>query len=238
MRRREDMKTIGLIGGMSWESTTHYYQQLNRSINTRLGGLHSAKIVMVSVDFQPLELHMQRGEWSECENILAGAARKLESAGADFFLICTNTMHKVATGVAEAVDIPLLHIADATAKRIKEENVNTIGLLGTKFTMEEEFYRGRLTEKHGLKVIIPEPDDRQLVHDIIFSELCHGTINDQSRQSYLRIINEMKKQSAEAVIEGCTEIAMLVDQGHTTVPLFDTTTIHVEHAVNMALGKD
>jgi len=210
---------------------------LNQTINTRLGGFHSAKIAMLSVDFQPLELLMQRGEWSECENILADAARKVEAAGADFFLICTNTMHKVAEGVAKAVNIPLLHIADATAEEIKAENMQTIGLLGTKFTMEDEFYRGRLSEKHGLNVIIPPPSDRQLVHNIIFNELCHGIVSDQSRRTYLQIIAEMKAKGAEAVIEGCTEIAMLVDQSHTEVPLFDTTAIHAEQAVNFALSR-
>ncbi len=231
------MQTIGLIGGMSWESTTEYYRLLNQEINTRLGGLHSAKIVMISIDFQPMEAHMQRGEWDQCENILSDAARKLESAGADCFLICTNTLHKVAPGVSEAVHIPLLHIVDAAAVKIKSEQLHTVGLLGTKFTMEEQFYRGMLKEKHGLDVITPPAEDRQLVHDIIFNELCHGTVRDQSRVEYMRIIDTMSKQGAEGVIEGCTEIAMLVNQSHTDIPLFDTTTLHVQHAVHFALNN-
>lgn len=230
------MKTIGLLGGMSWESTTHYYRLLNQSINTKMGGLHSAKIAMVSVDFQPLEILMQRGEWTELGERLAGAAQKIEKAGADFLLICTNTMHKVAGTVREAVDIPLLHIADATAERIKTENIKTVGLLGTRFTMEEEFYRGRLVEKHGLTVIIPSPEERKIVHDVIFEELCRGTVRTESRKVYLSVIDKMHWQGAEAVIEGCTEIGMLVNQDHTTIPLFDTTILHVEQAVRFALA--
>lgn len=231
------MKTIGLIGGMSWESTTEYYRLLNRRINSRLGGLHSAKIVMVSIDFQPMEAHMKNGEWTQCEKILLDAACKLESAGAGCFLICTNTLHKVAPAVSEAVQIPLLHIVDATAEQIKRKQLQKVGLLGTKFTMEEQFYRGMLTDKHGLEVVTPSQNDRQLVHDIIFNELCHGTVSDQSRREYLRIIDEMSTDGVEGVIEGCTEISMLVNQSHTTMPLFDTTTLHVERAVRFALDE-
>lgn len=231
------MKTIGLLGGLSWESTAHYYRLLNQSVNARLGGLHSAKIAMVSVDFQPLEILMQQGKWTECGERLAHAARKIEKAGADFLLICTNTMHKVAGIITEAVDIPLLHIADATAERIKAENIQTVGLLGTRFTMEEEFYNGRLSEKHGLTVIIPSPKDRKIVHDVIFDELCRGKVRTESREAYLRIIETMNRQGAEAVIEGCTEIGMLVNQNHTTVQLFDTTALHVEQAVCLALAE-
>lgn len=232
------MKTIGLLGGMSWESTSHYYRLINQNINQTLGGLHSAKIVMVSVDFQPLERLMQSGNWTECGNHLADEARRVEAAGADFLLICTNTMHKVAGEVAKAVKIPLLHIADATAERIKSENIKTIGLLGTSFTMEEDFYCGRLKEKHGLNVIIPSREERKIVHDVIFDELCRGTINTHSREAYLRIIDMMGKQGAKAVIAGCTEIGMLVDQNQTQVPLFDTTAIHAEQAVHLALAKE
>ena len=231
------MKTIGLLGGMSWESTAHYYRLLNQSINEKMGGLHSAKIAMVSVDFQPLEILMQNGEWTECGERLADAARKIEMAGADFLLICTNTMHKVARVISEAVDIPLLHIADATAERIKAKNIQTVGLLGTRFTMEEEFYRGRPSEKHGLSVIIPSREDRKTVHDVIFEELCQGKIRTESRMRYLSIIETMHRQGAEAVIEGCTEIGMLVNQNHTKVPLFDTTVLHVEQAVCLALAE-
>ncbi len=231
------MKTIGLLGGMSWESTAHYYRLLNKGINDKKGGLHSAKIVMVSVDFQPLEILMQQGKWTECGERLAIAARQIEKAGADFLLICTNTMHKVAGMITDAINIPLLHIADATAERIKAENIQTVGLLGTRFTMEDVFYGGRLSEKYGLKVIIPSPEDRQKVHDIIFEELCRGKVSTESRMIYLNIIETMHKQGAEAVIEGCTEIGMLVNQDHTPVRLFDTTTLHVEQAVRMALAK-
>jgi len=229
------MKTIGLLGGMSWESTLHYYQLLNQCINEKLGGLHSAKIAMVSVDFEPLATGMLRGEWTECGEHLAEAAQKVEAAGADFLLICTNTMHKVAGIITDAVSIPLLHIADATAERVKTEKIQTIGLLGTSFTMEEEFYKGRLIEKHGLRVIIPTPEDRRIVHDVIFKELCRGKILPESRMHFLRIIETMHREGAEAVIEGCTEIAMLVQQDHTPVPLFDTTALHVEQAVRLAL---
>jgi aspartate racemase len=220
---------------MSWESTTHYYQLLNQGINEKLGGLHSAKIAMVSVDFQPLATAMLRGEWTECGERLADAAQKIEAAGADFLLICTNTMHKVAGIITDAVSIPLLHIADATAERVKAENMQTVGLLGTSFTMEEGFYKGRLSERHGLTVIVPPQEDRRIVHEVIFEELCRGKISPESQMHFLRIIETMRREGAEAVIEGCTEIAMLVQQNHTTVPLFDTTTLHVEQAVRFAL---
>jgi aspartate racemase len=232
------MKTIGLLGGMSWESTAHYYRLLNQKINARLGGLHSAKIAMVSVDFQPLERLMRQGKWAECGEQLANAAQKVEAAGADFLLICTNTMHKVAHVIDEAVDIPLLHIADATAEKIKSKNINTVGLLGTSFTMEEEFYKGRLENKHGLTVIIPSPEDRRLVHNVIFDELCRGKIRTESRMAFLDIIEKMRCQGAEAVIEGCTEIDMLLSQNHTAIPLFDTTALHVEQAVCLALAEE
>ncbi len=230
------MKTIGLLGGMSWESTAHYYRMLNQGINDRLGGLHSAQIAMVSVDFQPLETLMQKGDWTEVGKRLADAAQKIAKAGADFLLICTNTMHKVAPTITDSVEIPLLHIADATAEKIKASKIHTVGLLGTAFTMEEEFYQGRLSNTHGLEVIVPSSNDRRRVHDIIFDELCRGKIRDESRKTYLRIIETMRSQGAEAVIEGCTEISMLVSQDHTTVPLFDTTALHVEQAVNFALS--
>jgi aspartate racemase len=232
------MKTIGLLGGMSWESTTHYYRLLNQKINARLGGLHSAKIAMVSVDFEPLEKLMRQGKWAECGEQLAHAAQKVEAAGADFLLICTNTMHKVAHVIDEAVDIPLLHIADATAEKIKSKNINTVGLLGTSFTMEEEFYKGRLEKKHGLTVIIPSPEDRRLIHNVIFEELCRGKIRTESRMAFLDIIAKMHNQGAEAVIEGCTEIDMLLSQNHAAIPLFDTTALHVEQAVCLALAEE
>ncbi len=232
------MKTIGLLGGMSWESTAHYYRLLNQGVNQKLGGLHSAKIVMVSVDFQPLEILMQQGKWTECGTLLAKSARQVEAAGADFLLLCTNTMHKVADMITEAVDIPLLHIADSTAERIIKENIQTVGLLGTKFTMEDEFYQGRLSEKYGLTVITPCLEDRKIVHDVIFEELCRGQIRTKSREKYLNIIEKMNRQGADAVIEGCTEIGMLIDQKDTTVPLFETTVLHAEHAVCFALAQE
>jgi len=231
------MKTIGLLGGMSWESTAQYYRLLNQGIRARLGGLHSAKIAMVSVDFKPLEQLMQQGEWLIIGEQLADSARRIEAAGADFLLICTNTMHKVAAAIADAVNIPLVHIADATADKIKEENIRTVGLLGTSFTMEEEFYRGRLSQKHGLTVIAPSMDDRRIVNTVIFDELCRGIVKEGSRRDYQRIIETMRSQGAEAVVEGCTEIGMLINRSHTAMPLFDTTALHVEQAIHLALAK-
>lgn len=232
------MKTIGLLGGMSWESTAHYYRLLNQGINEKLGGLHSAKIVMVSVDFQPLEAFMRQGKWSECGKILIESARSIEAAGADFLLICTNTMHKLAGVVAEAVSIPLLHIADATAMAIKAEKIQSVGLLGTRVTMEEDFYRGRLSSTHGLQVITPSAEDRKLVDRIIFDELCRGIVRAESREHYLRIMAEMGQQGAEAIIAGCTEIGMLVNQDHTPMVLFDTTITHVDQAIRLAFAED
>ncbi len=230
------MKTIGLLGGMSWESTSHYYRLLNQGINAKLGGLHSAKIAMVSVDFQPLETLMQQGNWQECGRLLSTAAQQIEAAGADFLLICTNTMHKLADQITGAINIPLLHIADPTAERLKQQGIRTVGLLGTAFTMEEEFYRGRLLQKHGLQVIIPSQEECRIVHRVIFDELCRGKVRGESRRDYLNIIESMHRQGAEAIIEGCTEIGMLLQQEHTDVPLFDTTSLHVEGAIDLALA--
>jgi aspartate racemase len=230
------MKTIGLLGGMSWESTALYYQLINEEVKRRLGGLHSAKIALVSVDFQEIEDLQHKNKWQEAGEILAQAGRQVEAAGAEFLLICTNTMHKVAPQIERATNIPILHLADATAARIKQQGIGQIGLLGTNFTMEQDFYRGRLAEKHGLDVIVPSSEDRQLVHRVIYEELCLGRVLDASRSEYLRIINGLQKQGAEGVIEGCTEIVMLVKQEHTAVPLFDTTAIHAEEAVNWALA--
>lgn len=229
------MKTIGLLGGMSWESTALYYRLLNEGVKQRLGDLHSAKIAMVSVDFHEVEELQHHGEWDRAGALLAAAAQRVEAAGADFILICTNTMHKVAPRVEEAIEIPLLHLADATAKRIRRKGYETVGLLGTRFTMEQDFYRGRLAQ-HGLNVIVPPAADRELVHRVIYEELCLGKIDEQSRREYSRIIDQMQDEGAEAVIEGCTEIGMLVQQEHTSVPLFDTTTIHAEEAVELAVA--
>ena len=230
------MKTIGLLGGMSWESTALYYSWINKGIRNELGGLHSARIAMVSVDFQEIEDLQHKNKWKESGEILSKAACQVEAAGADFLLICTNTMHKVARHIEKAVTIPLLHIADATAEQIKARGINTVGLLGTNFTMEQEFYAGRLHEKHGLRVIIPQREDREIVHGVIYKELVLGIVKDESRKRFLTIMNRLVDQGAEGVIEGCTEIVMLVQQKHTGIPLFDTTAIHAQKAVEMALS--
>jgi aspartate racemase len=230
------MKTIGLLGGMSWGSTELYYRWINEGVKEKLGGLHSAKIAMVSVDFQEIEELQHSGEWERAGEVLSKAARRIEAAGADFLVICTNTMHKVVPQIERAINIPILHLADATARRIKEGGMKTVGLVGSNFTMEEDFYKGRLIEKHGLTVIIPSAADRQIVHRIIYEELCLGIVKPESREEYLRIINGMHEEGAEGVIEGCTEIVMLVQQKHTDIPLFDTTAIHAQEAVSVALA--
>ena len=232
---RESMKTIGLIGGMSWESSSLYYRLINQGVRQRLGGLHSARLLMYSVDFAPIEELQHAGDWNGSAEVLADAARRLEAGGADFFLIGTNTMHRVAEQVAAAVDMPLLHIADATARVLLGDGVSRIGLLGTAFTMELDFYRNRI-EASGIDVIVPELHDRQLVHDIIYQELCLGVVDDDSRDVYLAIIDRMRAQNIDGVILGCTEIGMLVQQPHTDLKLYDTTAIHAEQAVALALG--
>jgi len=228
------MKTIGLLGGMSWESTGLYYRIINEETKRLRGGLHSAPIAMVSVDFQPLEELQHRGDWATCARILSDKARQIEAAGADFLLICTNTMHCVAAEVEAAIGIPLLHIADATAARIRSTGIRRIGLLGTRFTMEQEFYKGRL-QVHGLEVLVPEAADRNAVHRVIYEELCLGVVREESRAEFLRIIDELGERGAEGVIEGCTEITMLISQQHTKMTLFDTTAIHAREAVVEAL---
>lgn len=230
------MKTIGLLGGMSWESTALYYRWINDGIKARLGGLHSARIALVSVDFQEIEALQMVGEWDAAGKLLAGAARQVQVAGADFLLICTNTMHRVAPQIESAISIPLLHIADATADRIKSLGLQTVGLLGTRFTMEQDFYAGRLRDEHGLQVLIPTPQQRQIVHRVIYEELVLGEVRDASRAAFLTIIDDLEARGAEGVIEGCTEIVMLVQQEHTAVPLFDTTAIHAQAAVDLALA--
>ena len=230
------MKTIGLLGGMSWESTELYYRLINQGVKAKLGGLHSARIALVSVDFQEIEEMQHNGDWLQAGQTLAQAAKQVEAAGADFLLICTNTMHKVAPQIQEAIDIPVLHLADATAKRIKAADIKTIGLLGTGFTMEQDFYKDRLVEKYGLNVLIPSKPDREIVHRIIYDELCLGQVKDDSRDAYLRIMVDLQDRGAEGIIEGCTEIVMLVQQQHTHIPLFDTTSIHAEEAVLAAIG--
>ncbi|USD62940.1 aspartate/glutamate racemase family protein [Vibrio sp. SCSIO 43140] len=232
------MKTIGLLGGMSWESTLSYYKSINEGVKQALGGLHSAKICLYSVNFDEIEKLQHQGRWDETATILGEAAASVESGGADFLLICTNTMHKVAPDIEKHITIPILHIADATAETLKNDGIKKVGLLGTRFTMEQPFYKDRLIEQHGIDVVVPNEADRTLVHDIIYQELCRGEIKDQSRQVYLEIIARLKQQGAEAVILGCTEIALLVQQQHTDVALFDTTAIHADAAVSMALKQD
>ena len=230
------MKTIGLIGGMSWESTLGYYRAINEGVKHALGGLHSARIAMLSVDFAPIERLQHAGDWAGTANVLVDAAQRVEAAGADFLLLCTNTMHRVAPEIEAAVRIPLLHIADATADALLGERLRTVGLLGTAFTMEQAFYRGRLEERHGLEVLVPDTADRAVVHRVIYEELCQGVVDAGSRAEYLRIIGTLAERGAEAVILGCTEIGLLVDQADTDVRLFDTTAIHAHKAVAYALS--
>lgn len=229
------MKTIGLIGGMSWQSSLHYYQLINEAVKQSLGGLHSAQILMYSVDFAPIEKLQQDGNWEVAAQVLVDAARRLEAGGADFFLLATNTMHRVADVVSAAVKIPMLHIADSTAEVLKQDGVKRIGLLGTAFTMELEFYRNRIGELHQIEVVVPELHDRQMVHDIIYQELCLGQIEAESREVYLAIIERMRKENIDGVILGCTEIGMLLQPQHIDIKLYDTTAIHALQAVNRAL---
>lgn len=229
------MKTIGLLGGMSWESTAGYYAAINTAVKDALGGLHSAKIALYSVDFDPVERLQHADDWAGAAELLVAAAQRVEAAGADLLLICTNTMHKVASDIERSIDIPLLHIADATAEVAKQQGLTCVGLLGTAFTMEQDFYKGRLEDNFDLQVIIPSSTDRQLVHRVIYQELCLGEIRAESKQEYLRIIADLAARGAQAVILGCTEIGMLVEQQDTPVPLLDTTQIHAEAAVKVAL---
>ncbi|MGD8330406.1 MAG: aspartate/glutamate racemase family protein [Acidobacteriota bacterium] len=229
------MKTLGLIGGMSWESTVPYYRRINELVGERLGGLHSAPIVMVSVDFQPIEELQHAGRWEETGDILAGAARTLEGAGAEVLVLCTNTMHKVAGAIEAAVQIPLLHIADATAAAVEEQNIDSVGLLGTRFTMEQDFYRDRL-EAQGIDVIVPDAEGRELVHRVIYGELCRGKIVDASRDAYVEVIESLVRAGARGIVLGCTEIGLLVSAVDSPVPVFDTTEIHATAAVDLALA--
>jgi aspartate racemase len=229
------MKTIGLLGGMSWESTVPYYRLVNEVVKERLGGLHSARIVLYSVDFHDIERLQHAGDWEAAGRLLADAARSLEAAGADLLVLCTNTMHKVAGAIEAAVRIPLLHIADPTAVAIKAAGYSKVGLLGTRFTMEEDFYKERLRAKHGLEVFVPDAGGREIVHRVIYDELCRGRIVPGSRLEYRRIIAELAGQGAQALILGCTEISLLVSQDDSGVPLFDTTSIHARSAAEYAL---
>ncbi|WP_108944657.1 aspartate/glutamate racemase family protein [Shewanella halifaxensis] len=229
------MKTIGMLGGMSWESTASYYKALNQGVKAELGGLHSAKVALYSVDFAEIEKLQHKGEWQQTAAILSSAAKSVEAAGADFLLICTNTMHKVADDIQASINIPILHIADATASQLVADGIKKVGLLGTAFTMEQDFYKSRLQDKYAINVIIPEEPDCKIVHSIIYEELCRGVISSSSRVQYLTIIAALEAQGAEAVILGCTEIALLVQQQDTHVPLYDTTEIHAAKAVELAL---
>lgn len=231
------MKTIGLLGGMSWESSLGYYRAINEGVKASLGGLHSAKIAMVSVDFDPIEKLQHQGDWQGTADILIASAKQVQAAGADCLLICTNTMHKVSTPIEDTLEIPLLHIADATAEVLLEKGINKVGLLGTAFTMEQDFYKGRLKDSYGLNVIIPNEKDREIIHNIIYQELCLGEIKTTSKREYVRIIEGLAKQGAEAVILGCTEIGMLVNQADTEVTLLDTIRIHAQKAVEFAISE-
>lgn len=229
------MKTIGLIGGMSWESSLLYYQIMNERVKEKLGGHHSAKSILYSVDFQEIKTLQFEDRWDELTKIMIEIAKKLETSGADCLVICTNTMHKMAKEVEESVKIPLLHIADATAKEIVTNGIKKVALLGTVFTMEHDFYKGRLIEQFGLDVIVPNEAERKLIHTIIYEELCLGIVKEESKQVYLNIIDHLIEQGAEAVILGCTEITMLISQENCNIPVFDTTRIHAESAVDFAL---
>ena len=231
----KSMKTIGLIGGMSWESSQEYYRIINETVEETMGGLHSAKSLMYSFDFEEIEKLQHQGDWNKLTELMIEAAKDLEKGGADFVIICTNTMHKMADQVQKNIQIPLLHIADATAEKIKEKGVNKIGLLGTKFTMEEDFYKCKLIDKYEIEVIIPNEEERQIVHEVIYNELCLGKINQSSKKRFKKIIQTLISNGAEGIILGCTEIPLLIKQEDVEVPLFDTTTIHAKSAVENAL---
>ncbi|EDL54542.1 Aspartate racemase [Vibrio mediterranei AK1] len=231
------MKTIGLLGGMSWESTANYYKAINEGVKRELGGFHSAKVALYSVDFAEIESLQRQGDWDAAARCLSESAKCIEAAGADCLLICTNTMHKVSSEIESVISIPLLHIADATAERLTYDGITKVGLLGTAFTMEQSFYKGRLEQKYDIEVVVPNQEQRALVHEVIYNELVKGEVRDISRQGYLTIIEDLRSNGAQAIILGCTEIAMLVKQEHTNIPLYDTTQIHSEAAVDFALNK-
>ena len=232
------MKTIGLLGGMSWQSTASYYRAINQGIEKALGGFHSAQIVLVSVDFHEIELLQRRDDWETAGSLLACAAAQAESAGADVLLICTNTMHKVASAIQESLTIPLLHIADATGLALQADEISTVGLIGTRFTMEQPFLKEKLAKEFGIQVLVPERQHRDEVHDIIFHELVKGKVLETSKQRLLRIIETLNEQGARAIILGCTELAMLIDDTDTDIPVFDTTQIHAQAALDFALDEN
>ncbi len=220
---------------MSWESSLEYYRIINQAVKKKLGGLHSAKSILYSVDFEVIEKLQHQGDWEELTKIMVESAQRLESAGADMIVICTNTMHKMAEDMEKHINVPLLHIADATALKIKDYGLKKIGLLGTKFTMEQDFYKGRLINNYGLEVIVPDTKERQIIHDIIYNELCLGEIKESSKISYIKVIDNLEKNGAEGVILGCTEIPLLIKQTDVKIPLFDTTKIHAEFAVDFSI---
>lgn len=229
-------KIIGLIGGMSWESSAEYYRIINELVRERLGGLRSAQCLMWSFDFAEIEALQSAGHWDDATKEMIKAAQRLERGGADFVVICTNTMHRMADDVQAAINIPLLHIADPTAERMKKAGLSKVGLLGTAFTMEQDFYKGRLINKHGFDVLVPDDDDRKIVHQIIYDELVQGIVNESSRLAYREIIDRLVARGAQAIILGCTEIMLLVKQSDSSVPVYDTTTIHAEAAVEHSLA--
>lgn len=231
------MKTIGFIGGMSWESSLEYYRIANETVKEKLGEPHSCQSIMYSVDFGEFEKLQHEGQWELLTKKMVDIAVKLENAGADFIVICTNTMHKMATEIQKRIKIPLLHIADATSEEIKKKNMRTVGLLGTRFTMEEDFYKGRLQEKHGIDVLIPNKEEREIIHRVIYKELISGIIKEESRQQFQRIISNLKDNGAEGIILGCTEIPLLIKERDTDIPVFDTTTIHAKKAVEISLSE-
>ena len=230
------MKVIGLIGGMSWESSVEYYRIINEEVKRRLGGLHSAKCLLYSVDFEEIERFQSNGDWKKAGEVLGDVALSLEKGGADFIVICTNTMHKVLDDVQSKINIPLLHIADATTTQIKEQGISSIGLLGTKYTMEQDFYKSRL-ESNGINVIVPNDNEREIVNKVIYDELCLGKVHQGSRDYYKKVIQGLIESGAEGIILGCTEIGLLIKPEDSDVPLFDTTYIHAREAVDMSLKK-
>jgi aspartate racemase len=230
------VRTLGLIGGMTWHSTVDYYRLINAGVHERLGGSHSAELLLLSIDFEPVEEMQGRGDWAGMGRLMASWAKRLEDAGAEGLLICTNTMHRLANDVERAVQVPLIHIADATAVAVKKAGIGTVALLGTRYTMELDFYRGRLEKEHGLKVLIPEEPGRTAVHDIIYNELAFGKVREASRRAYVAIIEELKRRGAQGVILGCTEIPLLIKAADSPIPVFDTTALHAAAAVDFALG--
>lgn len=230
------MRTLGLIGGMSWESTAVYYRLINELVRERLGGLHSARLLMWSFDFEEVERCQAENRWDEATEMMVEAARRLKAGGADILVICTNTMHRMADEVEAATGLPLVHIADATAEAVKARGIGRVGLLGTAYTMEQDFYRGRLIDRHGLQVLVPDEADRRTIHDIIYDELCLGEVRRESRARYLEIVGRLRARGAEGVILGCTEIGLLIGQDDLDIPVFDSTEAHAAAAVKAALA--